>query len=144
MNPYPLKFSSLKMIKYTQVNKVLKLRTCEVGSFLKFQLEKCIKISMSFCTLTLFWNEQKLMYLKCSFIPPLSRYGSYYVHMLINIDSKFPGMKDHLKLGGISVQAQTKHAIRTPTDQRGEQTINKDAKTTSIVIANDELSKVAY
>ena len=53
-------------------------------------------------------------------------------------------MKDHLKLGGISVQAQTKHAIRTPTDQRGEQTINKDAKTTDIVIANYELSKVAY
>ena len=36
----------------------------EVGSFLKLQLEKCVKISMSFCTLTLFWNEQKLMYLK--------------------------------------------------------------------------------
>ena len=62
----------------------------------------------------------------------------------MNIDSKFPGMKDHLKLEGISVQAQTKHAIRTPTYQRGEQTINKDAKTTGIVIANYELSKVAY
>ena len=62
----------------------------------------------------------------------------------MNIDSKFPGMKDHLKLGGISVQTQTKHAIRTPTDQRGEQIINKDAKTTGIVIANYELSKVAY
>ena len=59
-----LKFSSLKMIKYTQVNKVLKLRTCEVGDFLKLQLEKCVKISIIFCTLTLFWNEQKLMYLK--------------------------------------------------------------------------------
>ena len=62
----------------------------------------------------------------------------------MNIDSKFPGMKDHLKLGGILVQAQTNHAIRTPTDQRGEQTINKDAKTAGIVIANYELSKVAY
>ena len=62
----------------------------------------------------------------------------------MNIDSKFPRMKNHLKLGGILVQAQTNHAIRTPTDQRGEQTINKDAGTTGTVIANYELLKVAY
>ena len=31
---------------------------------------------------------------------------------------------------GMSVQAQTVHPVRTAIDQRGEQTINKDAKTT--------------
>ena len=35
-------------------------------------------------------------------------------------------------LGSSSNQA----CIRTPTDQRGEQTINKDAKTTGIVTGN--------
>ena len=57
------------------------------------------------------------------------RYGSYYLHMLMNIDKMYPGMKKYIQLGGISAQGQTRHDLRTATDQRGEQTINKDAKT---------------
>lgn len=38
-------------------------------------------------------------------------------------------MKEYLEQGIFSVQAQENHAVRTPTDQRGEQSINRDAKT---------------
>ena len=62
------------------------------------------------------------------------RYRSYYVHILVNIDAKYPGMREYLKIGGISAQAHTKHAVRTATDQRGEQAINKDAKITGNLI----------
>jgi len=31
----------------------------------------------------------------------------------MNIESKYPGMREHLRIGGISVQVQTKHAVRT-------------------------------
>ena len=48
--------------------------------------------------------------------------------MLMNIEEKYPGMTEFFRIGGISAQAQTKHAIRTATDQRGEQNINEDAK----------------
>ena len=48
--------------------------------------------------------------------------------MLLNIEEKYPGMTEFLRIGSISAQPQTKHAIRTATDQRSEQTINKDAK----------------
>ena len=37
-------------------------------------------------------------------------------------------MAQYLEKGGFSTQAQEHHNIRTSTDQRGEQTINKDAK----------------
>lgn len=56
------------------------------------------------------------------------RYGSYYVHVLMNLDDQYPGLKKYLDKGGFSTQAQEYHFIRTATDQRGEQTINKDAK----------------
>jgi hypothetical protein len=58
------------------------------------------------------------------------RYGSYYVQILKHIDLMFPGLKDLLLKGGIGVQAQVNHPLRTAVDQRGEQTINRDAKTT--------------
>ena len=51
--------------------------------------------------------------------------------MLMNIEGKYAGMTKFFRIGGISTQAQTKHAIRTATDQRVEQTINKDTKSTS-------------
>ena len=57
------------------------------------------------------------------------RYGSYYIHTMVNIESVYPGLKELLKDMGISVQAQSTYALRTAIDQRGEQTINKDAKT---------------
>ena len=39
-------------------------------------------------------------------------------------------LKELLMAKGMSVQAQTVHPVWTAIDQRGEQTISKDAKTT--------------
>ena len=58
-----------------------------------------------------------------------SPYGSYYVSQLLKIDELFPGCKDLLKHYGISVQGQERYPLRTAVDQRGEQTLNRDAKT---------------
>ena len=57
------------------------------------------------------------------------RYGSYYVEMMTNIDEKYPGMRELLLKFGLSVQGQGYYDLKTAADQRGEQTINKDAKT---------------
>ena len=46
-----------------------------------------------------------------------------------NISKDYPGLETFSKVGGLSVQAQSNYSVRTATDQRGEQTINKDAKT---------------
>ena len=48
----------------------------------------------------------------------------------MHIETLNLGMKELLMEKGMSVQAQTVHPARTAIDQRGEQTINKDAKTT--------------
>ena len=45
-------------------------------------------------------------------------------------------MKEYLKLGGLSVQPHDRHLVRTATDQRGEQNINKGAKTTGKTSSN--------
>ena len=58
-----------------------------------------------------------------------ARYGPYYVQVLKEIESKYPGLKEFLFPSGLSVQAQETHPVRTAIDQWGEQTINKDAKT---------------
>ena len=58
-----------------------------------------------------------------------ARYGSIYVHYLANIDITHPGCKELLLDKGLSVQAQSRYPLRTSIDQRGEQTINRDAKT---------------
>ena len=59
-----------------------------------------------------------------------ARYGSFYVHTLKNMETLYPGLKYMLKKAGLSVQAQERYPMRTALDQRGEQTINRDAKTT--------------
>ena len=46
-----------------------------------------------------------------------------------NVDSLYPGMKELLSKHGLSVQGQDSYCLKTAADQRGEQTINKDAKT---------------
>ena len=48
----------------------------------------------------------------------------------------YPGLKPLLMLKGMSVQAQTVHPVRTSIDQRGEQTINKDAKSSDVYVQN--------
>ena len=60
-----------------------------------------------------------------------ARYGSYYVQVLKQIESKYPGLKLLLPCG-LSVQAQETQLVRTAIDQRGEQTINRDAKTSAM------------
>ena len=59
-----------------------------------------------------------------------ARHGTYYVQQLHHPKTLYLGMKPLLEGKGISVQAQNSHFVRTSIDQRGEQTINRDAKTT--------------
>ena len=42
----------------------------------------------------------------------------------------YSGLKDLLSEKGMSVQAQERFPLRVPVDQRSEQTLNRDAKTT--------------
>ena len=62
-----------------------------------------------------------------------ARYGSYYVEVLANIETPYPGLKQLPQNTGLSVQAQEMYPFRVAIDQRGEQTINRDAKTTGKV-----------
>ena len=59
-----------------------------------------------------------------------SRYGAYYVAILERIEELYPGLRNLLETKGMSVQAQGKVPLRVAVDQRGEQTLNRDAKTT--------------
>ena len=45
----------------------------------------------------------------------------------------YPGLKDLLSEKWMSVQAQKRFPLRVPVDQRGEQTLNRDAKTTGCI-----------
>ena len=45
------------------------------------------------------------------------------------MDSTHPGCSEIIAVKGLSVQGQDKYPCRTAVDQRGEQTINQDAKT---------------
>ena len=59
-----------------------------------------------------------------------ARYGSFYVELLLKIEKLYPGLKCLLREKGMSVQAQEHFPLRVAIDQRGEQTLNRDAKTT--------------
>ena len=58
-----------------------------------------------------------------------SRYGSYYLRMLGSIELQYSICKKLLLSAGLSVQAQDQYPNRTAIDHRGEQSINRDAKT---------------
>lgn len=58
-----------------------------------------------------------------------ARYGLFYLQVLKNIEKLYPGLKDLLVSKGLSVQSQDRYPLRTAIDMRGEQTINRDAKT---------------
>ena len=58
-----------------------------------------------------------------------TRYGAYYYETMANLESNYPGAESDMS-NGLSVQAQNSYPIMTAADQRGEQTINRDAKTT--------------
>ena len=74
------------------------------------------------------WKEI-LPYFFCLNRTNYSRYGTYYVSQLLKIDKLFPGCKELSKYYGTSVQGQDRYPLRTAVDQRGEQTLNRDAKT---------------
>ena len=57
-----------------------------------------------------------------------ARYGSLYVTTLENLKKTHPGCMELLSEKGLSVQGQQRHESRIAIDQRGEKTINKDAK----------------
>ena len=57
-----------------------------------------------------------------------SRYGSYYIQQLISLDRTHPGCKELIEIKGVSVQAKDQYPLRTAIDQRGEQTLNREAK----------------
>ena len=59
-----------------------------------------------------------------------SRYGSYYIQKLRTLEKSHPGCKELISGKGLSVQAQDHYPLRTPIDQREEQTLNREAKTT--------------
>ena len=59
-----------------------------------------------------------------------ARYSAYYMLQLQNLDITHPGCKELLKCNSISVQGRDKYPLRTAIDKRGEQTLNKDAKST--------------
>ena len=74
------------------------------------------------------------------------RYGGFYVATLENIDNLYPGNKELLSRNGFSVQSQNKYLLRTAVDQRGEQTLNPDAKVAGGIkmIGNDECSRLKW
>ena len=61
--------------------------------------------------------------------PKYARCGSFYVETLKSIEEKYPRLKEMLQKAGLSVLGQDKYSLRIAIDQRGEQTINRDAKT---------------
>ena len=48
---------------------------------------------------------------------------------MTNIEENYPGMELDISQKGLSIQAQNNYPVMTAADQRGEQTINRDAKT---------------
>ncbi len=59
-----------------------------------------------------------------------SRYGSYYIEKLRALESTDPGCFALIRENGISVQEQDRYPLRAAIDQREEQTLNREAKTT--------------
>ena len=61
------------------------------------------------------------------------RYGSCYINTIENSDDTHPGCRELIQNKGLSVQGQEKYLCRTVIDQRGEQTINRDVKTSGVI-----------
>ena len=61
-----------------------------------------------------------------------SRYGSYYVSQMEHLKQTQSTEYNELVKNGLSIQAQDRYPLATACDQRGEQTINRDAKTTGM------------
>ena len=63
-----------------------------------------------------------------------ARYRTFYLETLKNIQKTYPGLKELLSTTGLSIQGQDHNAHRTDIDQRGEQTTNRDAKTSGKIL----------
>ena len=74
------------------------------------------------------WNKMLPIYFALN-KTNYARYGTWYVQTMKEIDDRYSGLKHLLKSAGLSVQAQTAYPVRASIDQRGEQSINRDAKT---------------
>ena len=48
---------------------------------------------------------------------------------MTNLEANYPGMEIDISQCGLSIQVQDNYPIMTAADQRGEQTVNRDAKT---------------
>ena len=64
-----------------------------------------------------------------------ARYESYYTYILVNKEQFYPGLKEMISKEDILIQGQEKYALRTEIDQRGEQSINRVAKTSGKIIS---------
>ena len=64
-----------------------------------------------------------------------ARYDSYYTYILVNMEQFYPGLKEMISKEDILIQRQEKYALQTEIDQRGEQTINRIAKTSGNIIS---------
>ena len=84
------------------------------------------------CILPYYFALSKLNYV---------RYGTYYVETLKQIDILYPGLKPLLEKRGMSAQGQIAYPVRTAIDQRGEQSINRDAKTAGMALLNIQTTK---
>ena len=58
-----------------------------------------------------------------------ARYESFYTESMGNIEKFYPNLKPMLETKSLSVQGQDRYAIKTSIDQREEQAVNRDAKT---------------
>ena len=58
-----------------------------------------------------------------------ARYDSFYVTLMLNMETTYSGLKTLLTVKKISFEGQDRYPLRSLVDQRGEQTINKDANT---------------
>ena len=58
-----------------------------------------------------------------------ARYGTYCISQLKSLESTHLGLREMLERQGLSVQTQDENPLRKAVDQRGEQTINRDART---------------
>ena len=58
-----------------------------------------------------------------------ARYDSFYVTLLLNMETTYSGLKTLLTVKKISFEGQDRYPLRSLVDQGGEQTINKDANT---------------
>ena len=58
-----------------------------------------------------------------------ARYDSFCVTLMLNMETTYSGLKTLLTVKKISFEGQDRYPLRSLVDQRGEQTINKDANT---------------